>query len=93
MGADLPAVIGVLTGFCLVVVVPVVAILTTHQRKMAELMRQRPDADTRSQQQLDLLQAQINDLRNQLHEHIVRTDSLPPAQEQTPPPLHERLNG
>ena len=77
--------------------VPIIAILTAHQRKMAELMRSQPQHDLRAQQQIDLMQAQINDLRNQLHEHIVRTDAPPmTARPQSPPPVTEieqRLNG
>ncbi|MBS1714352.1 MAG: hypothetical protein JST30_08445 [Armatimonadetes bacterium] len=77
--------------------IPIVAILTSHQRKMAELVRSQPQQDVRSRQQLDMMQAQINDLRNQLHEHIVRTDGPPlSAAPQAPPPvsdIEQRLNG
>jgi hypothetical protein len=84
--------------------IPVVAILTHHQRKMAELVRgpQNQQGDVRMQQQLEYLQAQISELRGLIQEHIIKND-LPPAQlQQTPPPapaptaiesIEQRLNG
>ena len=87
----LVAIIGVLTGFGLVVVVPVVAIFTAHQRKMAEITR-GPGPDQGLQMQVDHLQNQVNDLRSQLHEHIVRTDQ-PVTPPQMPTELEQRLGG
>jgi len=89
---DLIPVVSVLAVFS----IPIIAILTSHQRKMAELMRSQPQHDLRAQQQIDMMQAQINDLRNQLHEHIVRTDAPPLTTVPTPPPvtdIEQRLNG
>ena len=79
---NLPAIIGVLIGFGLVVVVPIVSIMTSHQRKMAELMRRDhatiPNQDMISrlesmQRQLDEMQARQNELIIQQH------DVRPPA--------------
>jgi hypothetical protein len=73
--------------------IPIVAILTSHQRKMAEIMRQQPQADNRLQQQLDSIQLQLNDLRGMVQDHIIRTDqpvaSVPPPH----PSIENRLNG
>jgi hypothetical protein len=43
LGMDVPAVIGVMIGFGLVVVVPIVAIMTNHQHKMARIMQGLPE--------------------------------------------------
>ena len=72
---------------------PIIWILTAHQRKMAELMRQQPQGDVRIQQQMESLQMQVNELRGLVQEHIIRSDQptsvLPPPT----PNLENRLNG
>lgn len=91
MGGEIIGILGVLTGLGLVVVVPIVAIFTVHQRRMAEIHR-GPGPDPGMQVQIDHLQAQVNDLRSQLHEHIVRTDQ-PVSPPQIPTELEQRLGG
>ncbi len=55
-----PLVIGiVLTG--LFVIVPVIALLTEHQRKMAALIRNHPDEQLRGE--MDSLRAEVKELR------------------------------
>ncbi|MBS1721454.1 MAG: hypothetical protein JSS66_00440 [Armatimonadetes bacterium] len=93
MSENIVAILGVLTGFGLVVVLPIVAVFANHQRRMAEIARGNTQPDARSMREIELLQAQINDLRTQLHEHIVRTDQ-PVTPPQVPPQtIEQRLNG
>ena len=68
-----------ITGSLLVIFsIPIVAILTNHQRKMAELIhRNQPQStqlDPMVQQQLANMQAQIADLRSMMQEHIINND-------------------
>lgn len=92
-----------LIGFGLVVGLPLTAILTHHQRKMAEMLhRQRqeqgqvqsPDSARRIQQ----LEAEIFELKQALQSHIIATDrlisgqlefQLSPQQRPATPPLPE----
>lgn len=88
-----------IVGMVMVFGLPIIAVLTHHQRKMAELVRgQHTIPEHNVQRQLEVMQAQINDLRGMIQEHIIKNDqtvSLP----QTPPPapvqptLEQRLNG
>ena len=73
--------------------IPIIAILTTHQRKMTELIhRNNPQTvDPLVQQQLANMQAQIADMRSMLQEHIINNDRSVNA----PPPrdsIEHRLN-
>lgn len=81
---------GLLIGFGLVVGLPLTAILTSHQRKMAEMLhRQRqeqglnPDAARRIQQ----LEAEVFELKQTLQGHIIATDRLISGQMPVQPPL------
>lgn len=70
--------------------VPIIAILTTHQRKMAELMhRGQPQqvVDPMVQQQLASMQAQIADMRSMMQEHIINNDRTSQASS-----VEQRLN-
>jgi len=95
---DWEAFMGMGIGFFLVVVIPIVGILTHHQRKMAELMRgqQGQPADLRTQQQLEVMQSQINELKGLIQDHIIRNDSPSISMHQTPPTppatIEQRLN-
>jgi TolA-binding protein len=60
--------------------VPIIAILTSHQRKMAEIMRRgqpQTQVDPLIQQQLASMQAQISDMRSMMQEHIINNDRTP----------------
>lgn len=80
-----------ITGSLLVVFsIPIVAILTHHQRKMAELMhRGQPQqvVDPMVQQQLASMQAQIADMRSMMQEHIINNDRTSQASS-----VEQRLN-
>jgi hypothetical protein len=70
--ANIEALMGIGTGFMLVVVVPLIVILTHHQRKMAELLHGRKDDDV--VRRLDSMQAEIRDLRERLTVQVLRLD-------------------
>lgn len=86
-------------GMVLIFGLPIIAVLTSHQRKMTELMRGgNQNVDIGVQRQLEVMQAQINDLRGMIQEHIIKTDQTS-SLTQTPPPapmptsIEQRLNG
>ena len=64
MAISLPTLIFLLICGAVVVVIPLVAILTEHQRKMAELLRQRPT----SHDEIRALRQEIAELRLALTE-------------------------
>ena len=77
--------------------IPIVAILTAHQRKMTKLIhgQNKPAmVDLNTQRQLELMQAQIGELRGMIQEHIINNDrasivsQIPPAM----PTIEQRLN-
>lgn len=79
---------GMLIALGLVVGLPLTAILTSHQRKMAEMLhRQRqeqgltPDSSRRVQQ----LEAEVFELKQSLQSHIIATDRLLSSQQDFQP--------
>ncbi len=71
--------------------IPIIAILTHHQRKMAEIIRRQPQSDPTLWREVEALRTQVTDLRDQVNELIVKTDQtavLPPPV----PSLEERIN-
>jgi hypothetical protein len=87
--ADIPEVLIPLTAVALVFGIPIIAILTTHQRKMAELIhRNQPQqVDPMIQQQLASMQSQISDMRSMMQDHIINND-----RQSTPNSVEQRLN-
>lgn len=74
-------IIGLVIGFGLVVVVPLVVILTMHQRKMTELIHKnrQPEQNDEILARLDAMQRQLEDVRNRQNELILqRHEQLPP---------------
>lgn len=74
-------VIGVLIGFGLVVVLPIVCVLTKHQRKMTELIHKnsQPGQNDEVLARLDALQRQMNEMQDRQNELILeKHDQLPP---------------
>lgn len=71
--ADLTSVIGVLTGFGLIVVIPLFAIATSHRQKMAKLSGSTSDNSDR----VRVLESQVASLRNEVSElrHFI-TDNV-----------------
>lgn len=89
--AALEDILGIAIGGLIVAGIPIVAIFTAHQRKMAEIVRQQPQVDGRVAQQIDLLQAQINELKALVQEHIIRTDGPVGLATAQPPSIEDRL--
>lgn len=70
---------GMMIGFGLVVVLPITAILTHHQRKMAELVNRRPQIDQHNladQARIARLESEVYELKQALQSHIIATDQL-----------------
>ncbi len=92
--ASIEDVIGICGVFLVATIVPIVSILTRHQRRMAELMRMTPQQDTRVVEHLDHMQRQIDELRSLVQEHIINNDRpLPLTQPPPTPTIEQRLNG
>lgn len=73
---ELSDAIGPIVGMIAVIAIPIVAILTSHQRKMAEMFHRPPAVDPNLQNQLLTMQRQIDELKGLLQEHIIAQDSL-----------------
>ena len=88
---DIPAVLGVLTGFGLCVIVPIVAMLLTHQRRMAELVNGNQTQRGLTDQKVAKLEAEVAMLRQQVAENIIAMDDhrTSTARLAPPPPPHE----
>lgn len=82
-------------GFGMFVVVPVVAILTHHQRQMAEKLHAQRRPDALQDRRLDELQSQVAHLTDKVNQLLIQSDR--PAQTAPPPSpkaeLEERLGG
>jgi hypothetical protein len=89
------AVIGLSIGFGMLVVVPVIAILTHHQRQMAEKLHAQRGPNALQDRRLDELQAQVAQLTDKVNQLLIQSDR--PAQTVPPPSpkgeLEERLGG
>jgi len=65
---------GMLIGFGLVVVLPLVAVLTHHQRKMAELVH-RNHGQAQASQEISALRQEIYELKQLIHQQAIALDS------------------
>lgn len=84
---DVPAIIGVLTGFGLVVVVPLVAMMLNHQRRMAEIMRGTQEQRGVADERIMRLEHEVGQLRQLLTDNIIEMDDRREVQKRlTPPP-------
>lgn len=93
---DIPAVIGVLTGFGLCVIVPIVAMLLTHQRRMAELVNGNQAQRGQSDVKVARLEAEVAQLRQLIAENVIAMDDHRTATARLAPPpppqeIRERL--
>jgi hypothetical protein len=84
---DLPGIIGVLTGFGLVVIVPVVALLLNHQRKMAEIVHGDQRSQAVSNDRLARLEAEVAGLRQLITDNILALDDRREAVPMEPPAM------
>lgn len=85
---DLPAVIGVLTGFGLVVVMPLVGMMLSHQRRMAEIMRGGQDQRSLVDERIAHLEGEVSQLRQLLADNLIAIDDRREFQQRlaSPPP-------
>ncbi len=84
--------IGPLIAFGLVVVVPLVAIFTSHQRRMAELLHRQSSTNATSDHRVAQLEAQISDLRNRVNDLTLLVDDRQPSSltsRLSPPPIDD----
>lgn len=80
---DPEAFFGMMIGFGLVVVLPITAILTSHQRKMAELMARRApnEQNNGERERIAQLEAEVYELKQTLQSHIIATDQIMAGQD------------
>lgn len=79
-------------GLC--VVIPLVAILTSHQRKMAEMFHRRDRETGADTARLARLEQEVATLRQQVHELVIRQDDLlrlPASRAGQETPVQQRL--
>lgn len=78
-------------GFGMFVVVPVIAMMLNHQRRMAELMHgKKQELQNVSDERLARLERNLDEVRSLVHELVIRTDGPLPLREretQQPPSL------
>jgi len=73
-------------------VIAVTAILTTHQRKMAEILRQN-SAQPEVVHEIYALRTEVAALRERVNEQAIQVDNLATLRGvTTPPPIETRLN-
>lgn len=83
----------------LVLMIPIVAILTSHQRKMAEIIHGRsgqtpPQGMPTSNPEIAALRAEVYELKQMVQSQLIAMDSLQTARQSTPPPtpsIEQRL--
>ncbi|CAN5465496.1 hypothetical protein BH11ARM1_BH11ARM1_02850 [soil metagenome] len=88
---NLENLMGIMIPLGLVVVLPIVGIMTSHQRKVAEIFAQR--SNQASDQEIGLLRQDIRELKELIHQQAIALDSTPRMTAPAPPPsVAERLN-
>jgi hypothetical protein len=75
--------------FCLLVVVPIVAILTEHQRKMATIYQSKGPSG--SADEIAQLRQEVRELKDVVYQALIATDSRPLGHQQSVQAEHERL--
>jgi hypothetical protein len=91
--ADIPEILGVLTGFGLVVIIPLFAIATSHRQKMAKLSGSTSDNSDRVrslEHQVDSLRREVTELRHFITDNVLELDDRRLQQKlggPPPPPL------
>ena len=84
------SILGILTGFFLVVVVPLVAMLLAHQRRMAEFIHRQSNLDRNPQ--IDRLEGEVKELKERINHLIIQAEDKRALQERVgPPKLPEQL--
>jgi hypothetical protein len=83
---DIPAVVGVMTGFGMFVIIPVVAMLLSHQRRMAELVHNQQARQGVENERILRLEQEVSHLREQLTDNILAFDDHREVQHRVGPP-------
>lgn len=76
--------------------IPIIAILTHHQRKMAELMRKdqqenQPPVNAALYDQLSRISTQLDDVKNQLNQHSIAIDEMQSGRASSDSDVQERI--
>ena len=71
---DITGIMGVVTGFGLCVVVPIVWMLLAHQRKMTELVYGNQAQRSMTDERVARLEAEVGHMKRQLAENIIAFD-------------------
>jgi len=74
-----------LIGF-LIFLIPIIGILTSHQQKMAKIIRER-DAGQSDSGELLALRAELNRLTQAVHQNTIAIDSLLQRENSAPGPI------
>ena len=72
--ADWDSIIGMIIGFGLVVVLPMVGLLLAHQRKMAELLHGSRNQRDALSERVDGLEYEVARLKNLVTDHVLAAD-------------------
>ena len=64
-----------LIGFGLLVIIPIVSMLLTHQRRMAELIHGKGSVDSGLSDRVQALESEVLSLREQLNRQIISSDT------------------
>ena len=77
----------------LALLIPIIAILTAHQRKMAELYAHQ--AQDQSNPEIAALRREIQELKGLIHQQAIAMDNVASGRVSipaTPPQIHDRLS-
>jgi hypothetical protein len=74
----------------LIFLIPIIAILTGHQRKMAEIYAQQ--ARTQQDPEFAALRHDIQELKALVHQQAIALDNIASGRVSTPPSVPDRLN-
>lgn len=76
----------------LALMIPIVAILTAHQRKMAELIHSQNQINPQSQHQIAEMQREINELKSLVHQQTLALDEMSGFKAMPPVPTEDLRN-
>lgn len=93
MGNDLVEILALMIPLGLVVVVPIVAIVLGHQRKIAEINVKSKSTDAALDRRISNLEFEVQELRDQLHTNILQYEGRPTTvrETETPPPFNQDI--
>ena len=75
--------------------IPIIAILTSHQQKMAKIIHERASIipDQRQAQELNQLRAEIQELKSLVHQQAIAMDSMLGMRKTEPPSVEAGSGG